>query len=213
MLYELRTYTLQPGKLPEYLGYHTTIGRPIRGDDYGRLVGNWTTEIGPLNQYVHLWEYDSAAERERLRGELAKNQRWATEYVPKIRSLMVKQESKIMALAPGCAIQRPSGGPHIYELRSYRTIAGKTGEWLSLFMGAMPIRQKYSPLVGAWSVDVGVVQDVLHIWVDDDLNHRASVRAAAMADPDWQAFVPKSSALLAEMSNTILVPTKTSPLQ
>ena len=51
-------------------------GRRIRGDNYGRLLGYWTTEVGPLNQVVHLWEYASLNDRERLRGELAKNARW-----------------------------------------------------------------------------------------------------------------------------------------
>ena len=35
MIYELRTYTLQPGKQGEYLKYNSDIGRPIRGDKFG----------------------------------------------------------------------------------------------------------------------------------------------------------------------------------
>jgi hypothetical protein len=50
MIYELRTYTLKPGTLPEYLKHHEETGRPIRGDRYGTLVGGWTTEFGTLNQ-------------------------------------------------------------------------------------------------------------------------------------------------------------------
>src|SRR5919109_698279 len=80
MIYELRTYTLQPGKQPEYLKLNAEVGRKIRGDDYGRLAGSWTSEFGTLNQYVHLWEYPSLDERERLRGELAKNDAWSKDY-------------------------------------------------------------------------------------------------------------------------------------
>ena len=32
MIYELRTYTLMPGKQGEYLKLNSEIGRPIRGD-------------------------------------------------------------------------------------------------------------------------------------------------------------------------------------
>src|SRR4051794_24798676 len=72
MIYELRTYTLIPGKQAEYLKLNLEVGRKIRGDNYGKFVGSWTTEFGTLNQYVHLWEYPSLDERDRLRGELGK---------------------------------------------------------------------------------------------------------------------------------------------
>jgi len=65
--------TLKPGTLPEFLRLSAEIGRPIRGDRYGTLVGSWTTELGGLNRYVHLWTYGSLDERERLRTEMGQN--------------------------------------------------------------------------------------------------------------------------------------------
>ncbi len=50
MIYELRTYTLLPGKQGEYLKLNGEIGRKIRGDKYGKLEGYWSTELGTLNQ-------------------------------------------------------------------------------------------------------------------------------------------------------------------
>ena len=97
MIYELRTYTLQPGKQGEYLKHNSEIGRPIRGDKFGKLEGSWTTEFGTLNQYVHLWAYADLVERERLRAELAKNEAWSRDYVPKIRPLLLAQENKILS--------------------------------------------------------------------------------------------------------------------
>ena len=70
MVYELRCYTLFPGKMPEYLKAAETIGRPARGNNYGVNHGYWTAEFGALNQIWHLWKYDSLNDRERLRGEL-----------------------------------------------------------------------------------------------------------------------------------------------
>ena len=52
------------------------------GRHYGKLEGYWSTEIGPLNQVMHLWSYTDLNERARLRAELAKNQRWTQEYMP-----------------------------------------------------------------------------------------------------------------------------------
>src|SRR4029078_9068781 len=50
MIYELRTYTFQPGKQGEYLKLNLEVGRKVRGDKYGKFEGGWTTEFGMLNQ-------------------------------------------------------------------------------------------------------------------------------------------------------------------
>ena len=46
MIYELRTYTFHAGKLPAYLKLQEEVGRPVRGDDYGKCHGYWTAEFG-----------------------------------------------------------------------------------------------------------------------------------------------------------------------
>ena len=86
MVYELRTYTLIPGKMPEYLKAAETIGRPARGNNYGVNHGYWTSEFGALNQIWHLWKYDSYEERTRLRNELQKNKDWTEKYIPIVRT-------------------------------------------------------------------------------------------------------------------------------
>src|SRR5437899_3342854 len=77
MIYELRTYTLKQGTLPDVVKAAGTVGRDIRQDDYGKLEGYWQTEIGPLNQVMHLWSYRDLNHRAQLRVELGKNPRWA----------------------------------------------------------------------------------------------------------------------------------------
>src|SRR5262249_8541016 len=67
IIYELRTYPIKPGMMPEFLRLTTQVGYAIRGDRYGKLVGNWSTELGGLNRYVHLWDYEGLDERDRLR--------------------------------------------------------------------------------------------------------------------------------------------------
>src|SRR5947208_16850245 len=96
MIYELRTYTLSPGKQGEYLKLNSEVGRPIRGDKYGKLEGSWTTAFGTLNQYVHLCAYADLAERERLRGEVAKHEAWSRHHVSKTRPLLLAQANKTL---------------------------------------------------------------------------------------------------------------------
>ncbi len=213
VIYELRTYTLIPGTQAKYLQLNRDIGRGIRGDEYGKLEGAWTTELGKLNQYVHLWSYADLNERDRLRLELAQNERWTKEYVPQIRPLMVAQENKILAAVDGVPLSPPGGDGHVYELRSYPMHVGKLSEWVGLFRGALSTRQKYSKIVGLWTTEVGALNQALHLWAYDDLNHRADVRARASHDPDWQAYLAKVTPLLAEQHAVILTPTTVSPLR
>ncbi|HLZ02156.1 MAG TPA: NIPSNAP family protein, partial [Bradyrhizobium sp.] len=118
MIYELRTYTLKPGAVGDMVKAASTVSRDIRGNNFGKLEGYWFTEIGPLNQVMHMWSFADLNERARLRAELAKNARWTSEYIPLIRPLLVRQEVRLMnAIRPPVA---PSSTGNIYELRNYR---------------------------------------------------------------------------------------------
>lgn len=213
MIYELRIYTVRPGTLPAFVKLNSEVAYRIRADNHGKLVGCWTTEIGPLNQFFHLWSYPSLAERETLRAGLPKLPGWNEEYASKTGAYMVKMENVLLNLDQEVGFNPVEGRGHVYELRRYRTLPGQVNNWASLIKGALPARQQYSKIVGLWTSEIGNLNVAAHLWVYNDLNHRAEVRAKALQDPVWQEFVPKSSALLAEMESTILLPTPVSPLQ
>ena len=143
MIYELRTYTVKPGTIGEMVKAASTVSREIRKNDYGKLEGYWSTEIGPLNQVMHLWSYSDLNERTRLRGELAKNPRWNNEYIPLIRPLLVRQDIRLLnAIRAPVA---PASPGNIYEFRYYRAkTGGAVRQWLDLYTGVLPTREKYS---------------------------------------------------------------------
>jgi NIPSNAP len=211
MIHELRTYTLQPGTQAQYLKQSSEIGRKIRGDNYGKLEGFWSAEFGTLNQVVHLWSFADLNERERLRGELAKNTAWTQEYLPITRPLLVAQENKI--LKPVVPLTPPSDTGNVYELRWYRTHVGRTPEWLEMFKGVLPTRDKYTRRVGLWQTEIQQLNEVVHMWVYKDLNDRAASRVRMAQDPAWQAFVARSPALLQHMQAIVLLPAPHSPMK
>jgi hypothetical protein len=211
MIHELRIYTVKQGSLPQMIQNSATISRDIRGDDYGKLEGYWFTDIGPLNQVVHLWTYTDLNERSRLRAELAKNERWIRDYMPLNKDIMVRQDIRLMNPVRDLVV--PAEAPNVYELRTYRTRPGAARQWVGLITKAMPARQKYSNPVGMWITEAGQPNEVCHIWAYKDLNHRAQVRAAAGADPEWQAFLKESAPLLDEMHTTIMLPAPHSPMK
>ena len=212
MIYELRTYTVKPGTLGDIVKAASTVSRDVRGDDYGKLEGYWFTEIGPLNQVMHMWSYESFDERARLRGELAKNPRWNNEYIPLIRPIVVRQDIRLLtAIRPPVA---PATSGNIYELRNYRARAiGPVRQWIEAFTAVLPEREKYSKIVGLWQTEAGQPNEVCHIWAYPDLNARAKARGDAMKDPAWQEFLTKGPGFLEEMHSTIMLPAPHSPLK
>jgi NIPSNAP len=54
MVYEMRVYTLQPGKVAAFQELIEKEALPVISK-YSKLIGWWSTEVGPLNEVVHIW--------------------------------------------------------------------------------------------------------------------------------------------------------------
>lgn len=95
MIIDLRTYTALPGKLPAFLKIYNEMARPIQWPLLGDPIGFFTTEVGELNQVVHMWRYDSQADREQRRAKLAVAPGW-TDYLAQATPLLLKMENKLI---------------------------------------------------------------------------------------------------------------------
>jgi hypothetical protein len=99
MLVEMRTYTTRPGRLGEYLALYEAEGMAVQKRILGRLVGYYRSELGALNQVVHLWAYTDLVERAERRQALLADPAFKA-YVEKMLPLLVSQESRVLAPAP-----------------------------------------------------------------------------------------------------------------
>jgi hypothetical protein len=211
MIYELRTYTFHQGKAPAYVDLVRTVGRPVRGDEYGKCHGYWVHEFGDLNQVSHLWSYPSLDERTRLRAGLSQNERWAKEFSSQVRPLLQRQEIRLLNPVKDVTPPEQTGG--VYELRTYRANPGGALGYAELLKSYFPVREKYSKNVGLWTCEAPHPNDLVHLWNYPDLNARAKARAGVAADPGWKEFLSKGAGRLAAMNSVILLPTDFSPLR
>ena len=99
MIVEQRTYTLHPGKTPEWLDIYEREGRELQVHHLGRMIGYFTTEIGPLNEVVHLWAYEDLEDRRRRREALTSTLEWQA-LLGKLLPLCRDMASKILIPAP-----------------------------------------------------------------------------------------------------------------
>src|SRR5258705_3452893 len=63
MIVEMRTYTLKPGTTAKFeANFEKGLPNRLKLSPLGAF---WHTEVGTLNQVIHLWPYDSTAHRDR----------------------------------------------------------------------------------------------------------------------------------------------------
>ena len=120
MIVEERIYDLRPGAVSEFARHFEREGIAIQRPILGRLIGYFYTEIGPLNQIVHLWGYDDLEDRHRRRAILIANPVWQ-EYVRKnIEPLLVRLQNKIlvpMSFSPPLPPLWPAGDGEAAQTR------------------------------------------------------------------------------------------------
>lgn len=63
-LVDHRIYTIALRKMPEFLDVFDRLAMPILLQTLGHPLGFYTSVVGPQNQFVHLWAYESLADYE-----------------------------------------------------------------------------------------------------------------------------------------------------
>ena len=89
-VYEMRMYTYAPGDIPKVL---EAWGKAVPGrEKLSPLAACWTSELGGLNKFVHVWAYKDLNERTRVREESRKGGQWP----PQSGVRPIKQENKLL---------------------------------------------------------------------------------------------------------------------
>jgi hypothetical protein len=103
----------------------------------------------------------------------------------------------------------------ILDERSYAIHPAHVREYLEIYEAeGMALQVSHlGDLVGWFTTDIGVVNEVVHIWRYADLGDRERRRAAMEADPRWQAFRQRTSGFVQSMRSRILRPTSFSPMR
>jgi len=204
MIYEVRTYMLKPGTVVE-CEKRFAEALPHR-EKYSPLGAFWHTELGPLNQIIHVWPYESLQQRLEIRTQAAKDPNWP----PKILDLVEHMDSEIFLPAP---FMEPLGKKQlggIYEMRSYMYQPGSLPEVLARWAEAIPQRVQLSPLAACWYSDIGTLNKFVHIWAYKDFEERGRIRAESTKLSTWP---PKTREFLVSQTTKILFPALFSPMQ
>lgn len=204
MIYEFRTYTLKVGSMGKFED-NFAKALPIR-EKHSKLTACWHTEIGPLNQIIHVWAYEDMKHRAEVRAAAAAEPGWPP---PGDDEDILKMETEIVMPAPFQGAIEPGRHGNFFEMRYYDTLPGSMPQIMDVWGAKLPGRLKYSPLFFCGFTDMGSLNRLIHIWAYDDMKQRSEIRAASVAAGDWP---PATGKYLVTMNNKIMVPSSFSPV-
>ena len=215
MIYEVRIYDVQPHSIPEV---EKRFGEAYEyRKKVSPLAAFFHTEIGPLNQIIHIWGYKDMQERDRLRAEAltACDGHWP----PKIAEFIVAQRTDVFHPFPFSPEMKPGKlGPY-FEMRTYTVAnAGEMAKMEKAWAAALPERLKVGPVAGIWRSELGALNKFLHIWPYKSLNERNEIRDKARDTGAWPPSVTAKKlgipyAKIVQQENKIVMPSAFSPLQ
>ncbi len=205
MIYEIRTYRIKPGSLAEV---EKRYGEAYEyRKKYSPLAAFWHTEVGPLNEIIHVWGYADAAERARVRAEAAKEPNWP----PKIQEFITHMQSEILVPFSFIPPLKPGKMGPIYEMRYYAIKPGTLPALIKRWESKIDERMKLSPVAMAGHVEFGEANRFIHVWAYESMDQRMAVRSKAREMGVWPP--PGGGDTLLAQANKIMLPSAFSPVQ
>ena len=213
MIYEVRTYNCRPGSVPE-VEKRFAEAYAVR-QALSPLAAFWHTEIGPLNQIVHVWPYRDLAERDRIRAEaMTLGAAWP----PKIGEFLLEQKADIFIPFSVSPELTPSANGPFYEMRTYTYENGELPLMMKCWEDAIEERTRVTPVTAIWYSELGGLNKFVHIWPYRSLDQRDEVRNRMIASGNWppSAKARKEGGRayrLTHQENKIMLPAAFSPMQ
>ncbi len=100
-VYEKRTYSVTVGQMSEVTRLYATQGWPaLEVGGFGKnLVGYFISDTGELHQLIHLWRFESDADRRAFWKRLYENADFMA-FAKQLRPLLRSQNVQLMLAAP-----------------------------------------------------------------------------------------------------------------
>jgi hypothetical protein len=95
LIVDHRIYTIRLRKMNDFLEVFESLAMPVLRETLGNPLGFYTSFVGPQNQFVHLWGYESLAEYER-RSRLRDTHPGFAAYLTASEPFIVSQETRLI---------------------------------------------------------------------------------------------------------------------
>ncbi|XP_071816466.1 protein NipSnap homolog 3A-like isoform X2 [Apostichopus japonicus] len=207
-LYELRIYSIKPSCMGNYL--QITKGKYHLRKAHSKLVGSWITEIGDVNEALHLWEYDNLSHRASVRAALGADRTWKVEYANEAHEYFDRQHSQLLSVPWGTVATEPFVEGGIYQLCALQVRSDAANMDIDKFSQITSIQErllsekKTGKLMGVFTTQIGDCDTVYQLWnyktMDDVLECKEALDNNSFYRSQG-AFVKVSSKLLTALTS------------
>jgi len=97
MLLDVRTYRVKPNTMKAHFEVYEKYGKPAQTRHLGQPLVYLRTETGDPNEYLHIWVYENAGDRETKRAAMQADPDWQ-DYLRRSSELgaLICQTNKLM---------------------------------------------------------------------------------------------------------------------
>ena len=227
-LIELRTYDTIPSKTQEYKAFAEASAsiRSKHTEGCWKLFLSAETGYGSLNEFVHLYTYDSMVHRAEVRKAMGKDEGWK-KFLEESKPCLRQQQSEIFVPAKlkdtdYFASEATARGSEdaVYEIRHYQLIPGYTTvpKMIDIFSRGLPDKlavcdSSLGELILLAHSDISTLNQFIEIWrypsPAASLEHRVASRKALV----WRDAIAEAAKITVTFKNRIMVPTSFSPMK
>lgn len=101
-----RIYTIRLRKMGEFIEVWDRLAMPVLLQTLGSPLGFWTSLVGPQNQFVHCWGYESLADYEQ-RCRARDTHPDFPKYLAASEHLIVAQETRLIRRVALTSMEKP----------------------------------------------------------------------------------------------------------
>jgi hypothetical protein len=178
----MRTYTVKPGMMGEY-EKRFTEAYEVR-QNYSKLGAMFKTDIGDINQVIHIWPYEDLQHRFDTRTESTKDP--SGKWPPKTSELLTSQEVTILDPVKGMREwTEPQKWGSVYELRIYTYSGADIGKAAEAFGEALAGRDAVYPVAGMLTTQQGNLGTLYQLFPYKNYAHREEVRTEFRKQGVW----------------------------
>ncbi|KAG7530307.1 hypothetical protein FFLO_05140 [Filobasidium floriforme] len=178
-----------------------------------KLTGSWETLIGPVDNFVHILEYENYDGYDDVMRKLQTHPTLPGILNKQILPAVQSRHSQLMSEFAFWPSSPPRQNGGIYELRSYQLIPGRLLEWEHAWKRGLEARKRFVQPAGGWFSQVGTLHEVHHLWQYPNLAERKLTREQAWNVSGWSHTVQETVKLAQSMKCSILLPCAWSTLK
>ncbi|CAB4409612.1 unnamed protein product [Rhizophagus irregularis] len=141
-VHEIQKHKIKPDCVEDYIKLIIILALPNNPKNSVHLCGSWQTEIGDLDSFFHIWEYQGYTGYHETLNQL-KNDQYHQNFVKKLRPMLQNRKSQICLEFAFWATSPPAALGGIYELRSYRLKPGRLLEWENHWKRGLECRRQF----------------------------------------------------------------------